>query len=150
MKRTFRLEPATLDAFEAQMTEDTFRNVLEYRRRRVAMMAAMGVAVGDASALEQDAITDTLAGVAGWDPATTSLAAHLRAVIRRRSTAISEPLVTAEDEETPLPFRVERRAVFELLDFARVRLELAWRELRDQARAARAERRAARGLALDR
>lgn len=82
-----RIEAELLDAFEDQLTEDSFRRVLEYGRRRVAMMKVAGVAVAtdEAAVMSQDAITDTLTRVAQWEPTAVSLATHLRGVIRRRS-----------------------------------------------------------------
>jgi hypothetical protein len=40
----------------------------------------------------------------------------------------------------PRAWRVSQRAVDEVMDFARVQLELSWRLLREQARRARLER----------
>lgn len=112
---------ALLDAFEEQMTEDTFRSVLEHARRRAAMIAS----TDEALALAQDAITDTLGHVTPWEPAASSLAAHLRVVISRGEVDVDDA-----DTDAPHFWRPARREIFELLDFARVRLELAWRGLR--------------------
>lgn len=100
------LDPATLDAFEAQMTEDSFRAVLE------------AAPSDDAVVVVQDAITDTLNGVVRWEPDAATLAAHLRDVVAR---ALGDG---------GGGWRPARRQIFELLDFTRVRLELAWRDLR--------------------
>lgn len=145
-----RVEPAMLDAFEEQMTEEAFRAVLEYGRRRVAMLRAAGVeiALDEATAMGQDAITDTLNRIARWDASAVPLATHLMAVIRQSAWArlTGETLLDTTDElgRDPRAWSVTRREVFDLLDFTRVRLELAWRDARDQARAAREARQARR------
>jgi|GEM_PF-5567117 len=131
------LDPVTLDAFEEQMTEDSFRCVLEYGRRRAAAMYAGGVAPDDAAAMAQDAVTETLTRAAPWDPTRSSLAAHLCGVIRRRALGERADDASTDELDRLPPWRAARRDVFDLLDFTRVRLELAWRDLRVRARAER-------------
>ncbi len=113
-----KIDPAMLEAFDDQLTDDTLRTLLE----------------AAAAALIEDAITDTLTGDAGWEPGTVPLASHLAASLRR---------AIGDRDGGPLGDRdrvgsVSRHAIAELSAFARVRLELAWRAIRAQRRGAAA------------
>jgi hypothetical protein len=89
MRAEARLDPATLDAFERELTPDVARRLLELAARRTTMLRAAGVIVGsdDARQLVRDAIADTLDQVAPWRPEEISLVQHLRGLIRRRTWA---------------------------------------------------------------
>jgi hypothetical protein len=86
-KQAQRVVPEMLAAFERDLTEQVMERLLSFAKRRVAMLAKVGVrrTADDARAMVQDAITDTLTRVVTWDPQRVTLEKHLRLVIRTRS-----------------------------------------------------------------
>jgi hypothetical protein len=86
-KQAQRVVPEMLAAFERDLTEPVMERLLSFAKRRVAMLAKVGVrrTADDARAMVQDAITDTLTRVVTWDPQRVTLEKHLRLVIRTRS-----------------------------------------------------------------
>ena len=88
-ERGHRLEPEMLEAFERELTVDVARRLLELAMRRTSMLRAAGVPVAteEAKLLVQDAITETLAQVAYWQPGEDPLSLHLRGVVQRSSWA---------------------------------------------------------------
>jgi hypothetical protein len=87
--RGHRIQPEMLEAFERELTPDVARRLLELAMRRTAMMRAAGIpaTTDEAKLLVQDAITETLASVAYWQPGEDPLSLHLRGVVRRSSWA---------------------------------------------------------------
>jgi hypothetical protein len=73
--------------FERQATRDLIERLTRYARRRAQMIVRVGRKVDPLYARElvQDAIGDTLEGRRSWDPARTTLLAHLMGVVHSRS-----------------------------------------------------------------
>ena len=108
--RPARIEPAMLEAFERELTPDVARRLLELAARRTAMLRAAGlpVAADHAKLLVRDAISDTLAQVARWNPEEQPLGLHLRGIIRRRTWAkLSQLPPPPSEDHRPAPLAQE-------------------------------------------
>jgi hypothetical protein len=84
---TARGQPLNRAEFEKQLTEELRNAVLQFARRRMALVRRAGGRVDQLYAREllQDALSDTWMGTAPWIPAQRSLLDHVRGLIRHRS-----------------------------------------------------------------
>lgn len=80
-----------LQALERGLTARVRARLLEFAKRRVRMLQALGVrcAADDAAAYVHDAIADTMIGDATWTEG-VPVAVHLHGLIRSRTTAAAE------------------------------------------------------------
>lgn len=140
-----------MDAIEDALTDEVWRRVAAFARRREKLMRRAGLAYEVEEGV-MDAVSDTVLGERRWRPEACSLDVHLCGVIRSRTSAAIERSLRVRDVPVAARATGEPRAVVEeRLAMAAGRPEgLEGTVLVDQARQTLAALRAAAGEANDR
>lgn len=112
-------------AFKAQLTNDLTDDVLAYAARRAKWIERKTGACDPnlPGELLQDALGDTFAGVVTWDPKQASLALHLKAVIRSRTSHELERLERFTHLSVDKPTILFEQEVSEAIEAERANLE---------------------------
>jgi hypothetical protein len=84
---SFVLNEAWIDAFDAQCTNDTLKELSRYAQSWARLLGRASDSNDPfyADELVQNAVTDTIAGVVRWDPTACDLKSYLTDVIRLRA-----------------------------------------------------------------